>query len=101
MKVPGVISARITAPTPEQVRDARKAAKLTMAAAGLLVSATTGRGDRAWQPYEIPFGKNGHRTIPLAVWELFLLLTNQHPTLKVVSKKASDLANQTKEQITK
>jgi hypothetical protein len=81
---------RVQQPTPQEVRSARKAAGLTQAQAAALVSPAQGKGAyRAWQGYEADVGKPDHRTIPLPVWELFLLLTGQHTTLKIVSKRTS------------
>lgn len=79
---------RVQQPTPQEVISARKAAGLTQTQAAALVSPAQGRGVyRAWQGYEADVGKPDHRAIPLATWELFLLLTGQHPTLKVVAKR--------------
>lgn len=82
------IAIRITQPTPEQVRAARLAAKLTQGESALLVSAPQGRPERSWQGYEVAVGKASHRAIPLATWELFLLLTGQHPTHELVARVA-------------
>lgn len=35
------------------------------------------------------FGLPDHRAIPLPTWELFLLLTEQHPTLKLTKKRTA------------
>jgi hypothetical protein len=80
------ITARISQPTPDEVRQARLAAKLTQAEAALLVSPAQGRPERTWQGYEAAVGTRGHRAIPLAAWELFLLLTAQHPTLQLADR---------------
>jgi hypothetical protein len=82
------ISDRITRPTPEEIRAARKAAGLTQAQAAVLVSPAQGKSAyRVWQTYEVDTGKPGHRDIPLATWELFLMLTGQHQTLKLTQKR--------------
>ncbi len=73
------IGKRITQPTPEEVRAARKAAGLTQGEAGELISPALVKPYRNWQSYEVRSGGAGARAIPLASWELFLLLTNQHP----------------------
>lgn len=80
------IGLRVTQPSPEEVRQARLSAKLTQAEAARLVSPAQERADRTWQSYESDAGKKGHRAIPLATWELFLLLTGQHPSLQLISK---------------
>ena len=82
------IVARIAQPTPENVRQARKHANLKQAEAAQLVSSAQGQPYRTWQGYEVALGKKNHRAIPLATWELFLLLTDQHPTHKMVSRAA-------------
>lgn len=78
------ISQRIDPPAPAEVRAARLAAGLTQAAAALLVAdVAVERAERTWQNYEAEPGKSHHRTIPLATWELFLILTGQHPVLSL------------------
>lgn len=73
------ISKRIAQPTPNEVRAARQAAGLTQAQAGELISPAQVKPYRNWQSYEVTNGGAGARAIPLASWELFLLLTNRHP----------------------
>ena len=80
------IVSRIAQPTPDGVRQARKRANLKQVEAAQLVSSAQGQPYRTWQSYEVATGKKGHRSIPLATWELFLLLTDQHPTHKMVSR---------------
>ena len=83
------INERISSPTPQDVREARAAAGLTQAQAAALVSPAKGKSSyRAWQVYEVEVGQPDHRTIPLPTWELFLLLTGQHPTMKLTKKRA-------------
>lgn len=80
MKYPK-IAERITQPTPEEVRAARERAGLNQTEAGELVS-TANEPRRSWDKYEKPVtDKDNHRAISLPVWELFLLLTEQHPSL--------------------
>lgn len=62
---------------PAEVLDARKSAGLTQAQAAGLVHLSSGL---RWSEYE-----RGERSPDPARWELFLLLTNQHPRLRVVS----------------
>lgn len=75
------ISDRIEQPTPEEVRQARDKAGLTQTQAAQLVSPAQVKPYRSWQCYEVAAGQKSGRAIPLAVWELFLLLTNQHPSM--------------------
>jgi hypothetical protein len=84
---------RVTRPTPKEIRAARKAAGLTQAEATALVSEAQGTSAyRVWQSWETPANKGNHRPIPLLVWEMFLLLTKQHPTMKLAGKRIT--ANQ-------
>lgn len=79
------ITDRIAPPTPEQVKIARLRAGLSQAQAAALVSSASSAPRRSWGGYEKTDGVN-KRTIPLATWELFLLLTDQHPMMKAVSR---------------
>ncbi len=83
--VPLRITARVAQPEPAEVRQARERAGLTQAQAAQLISPSTTKPYRTWQNYETPPGRTDHRPIPLAAWELFLLLTQQHPRLKLDS----------------
>ena len=78
---------RLPQPTPEEIRSARKAAGLTQTEAAQLISTAGSFPYRTWQDYEAPIEKKGYRPIPMATWTLFLLLTDQHPTLKVSKRK--------------
>ncbi len=84
------ITERIAQPTPDEVRSTREKAGLTQTQAAQLVSTAKTAGYKTWAGYETPAGHPGqrsnHRAIPLAVWELFLLLTNQHPTFSLNKK---------------
>jgi hypothetical protein len=80
---------RISQPTPAQVRQARESAGLTQAQAAQLVSPSEVRPYRTWQNYETPADRSGHRPIPLALWELFLLMTQQHPTMQLQARLAT------------
>ena len=83
-----VISERITQPTPTEVRVARENAGLTQAQAAELVSTAKTKPYRTWSGYETTDTEHiNARAIPLATWELFLLLTNQHPTMKLSFRK--------------
>jgi DNA-binding XRE family transcriptional regulator len=77
---------RIAQPTPAEIRSARAHAGLTQAEAAELISPAQTTPYRSWQSYEVEQGKPGYRVMPRASWELFLLLTEQHPTHKLVSR---------------
>lgn len=62
-------------PKAAAIKAARRAAGLTQKAAALLVQ--LGANNR-WSEYE-----RGVRVMEVARWELFLLLTHQHPTLRL------------------
>jgi len=64
-------------PNSVEVAQARAQAGLTQAAASKLMLMTM----RAWQMYEA-----GDRNMPEPIFELFLLKTNQHPTLKLAAR---------------
>lgn len=68
----------LPAPTPKAVRAAREAAGLSQSQAAALVH--LGAAVR-WAEYE-----RGARSIDRARWELYLLLTNQHPNLVVTPR---------------
>ena len=71
----------VPAPTPDAVKAAREAAGLSSVAAGQLL----GKRDRgAWSKYEC-----GRMELSRADFALFLLLTQQHPSLKVVQKEGA------------
>lgn len=75
---------KLPQPHPEQVRAARKVAGLSHTEASQLVSDAGAKGYRTWQRYEAPLDSADHRPIPSGIWELFLLLTDQHPTYSMV-----------------
>ncbi len=81
------ITERISQPTPDEIKAVRKLAKLTQTEATRLVTAAKAKPFTTWQGYEAPVGSDGHRAIPLATWELFLLLTDQHPDCCLVSRE--------------
>lgn len=88
MIVSTAIVDRLPAPSPELVRHARKRAHLTQAQAAALISGAKTAAYKTWGAYELPPENRNHRSIPLATWELFLLLTNQHPTLRLGRRAA-------------
>ncbi|MEI6068707.1 MAG: hypothetical protein WCP96_15300 [Methylococcaceae bacterium] len=77
---------RINQPSPDDVRLIRESLNLTQSKAAELVSSAKKAGYKTWAGYETPIGQTNHRVIPLAIWELFLLHTGQHPTLKLIKK---------------
>lgn len=56
-------------PAPNEIKEARQAAGLSLADAAELVHASV----RAWQNWEVPKTSLQHRKMPLAKWELFQL----------------------------
>lgn len=78
-----LITERVVQPTALEVRAARTRAGLTQTQAAQLVSAAQTKPYATWQSYEVEEGNSRHRAIPLATWELFLLLTQQHPGMHV------------------
>jgi hypothetical protein len=80
------IQDRVARPTAEQVREARRNAGLSQAQAAQAVLRAKSQPYRIWQGYEAPEGSSEHRDIPLAAWELFLLVTAQHPEFMLVAR---------------
>lgn len=64
-------------PSKEAILAARKAAGLTQELAGQVMC----RHNREWRKWE-----SGDTRMSEPLWELFLLRTNQHPTLKLVPR---------------
>lgn len=79
------ISHRIDQPEPEVVRATREKVGLSQAQCIALVS-PAGRY-QTWLEYELPVEHKQHRPIPLPIWELFLLLTDQHPVWELKKRK--------------
>jgi DNA-binding transcriptional regulator YiaG len=69
-------------PTPSEIIAARTAAGQSTAESSAEVHASV----RAWQQWEAD-----KRTMPRAVWELYLLHTGQHPEKKLVKKPPTPL----------
>lgn len=67
----------IQPPTAEQVSATRQAAGLTQAKSANLIHVAI----RTWKQYEA-----GDRTPHVALWELYLLKSGQHPTLAITEK---------------
>lgn len=80
---------KLPPPSPEDIREARKRSDLSQTEAGQLVTDAGKKAYRTWQRYESPVGNPDHRAIPIGLWELFLLLTDQHPTHRMVSRDAA------------
>lgn len=76
----------LTIPTPEDVKRARTGLGLSQAQAAGVLGSKTKFAYKTWSSYEAPTDHPRHRAMPLAIWELFLLKTSQHPLL-VVSRR--------------
>lgn len=70
----------LTPPEPSQVREARRVRQLSQEDAAMLVGLSHGA---RWGEHE---SEKRHRPINAARWELFLLKTGQHPTLRLELK---------------
>lgn len=57
----------MTTPTPDMIRKARHAARLSQDEAATLLGATR----RTWQNWESPLGSANHRAMPADTWEKF------------------------------
>lgn len=68
----------ICPPTANQITDTRQTAGLTQAKSAHLVHVAI----RTWKQYEA-----GDRTPHVALWELYLLKSGQHPTLAITEKQ--------------
>ena len=91
------IAGRVSPPDPEDVRTAREKAGLTQAQAAELVSPAQKVPYKTWAAYELPVGNPNRRSIPLAAWELFLLLTGQHSTIRAVFRESGNPVSSTGE----
>lgn len=78
---------RLPQPAPADVLAARKAAGLTQTNAAQLIGPAGAKGYRTWQRFEYPVGNKDHRAIHPGLWVLFLLLTEQHPTLRLSRRR--------------
>lgn len=76
----------LSSPTPAAIRQARDNAGLSQAQAAKLISAACTSPYRTWQSYEAPAHTANHRSMPLASWEMFLLLTEQHPHFRLTAR---------------
>jgi hypothetical protein len=82
-----MIYAPLPQPTPKEVRAARKAAGLTQTGAAQVIGQAGAKGYRTWQRFEYAADNKDHRAINPKLWELFLLLTDQHPTLRLIRRR--------------
>ncbi len=83
------ISERITLPEPEEIRRVREECGLTQTQACNMV--LTGNRYRNWGGYETPDKSSPYyHEIHPAAWELFLLLTDRHPTLKLSKRRKGE-----------
>lgn len=77
----------LPAPTPEQLKDLRKAADLTQRQAAELV----GLGDHMrWSEFE-----RGLTTISAERWALFLLAVDRHPRLRIAVRRRGAMSHPT------
>jgi len=79
------INERIEHPAPEQIRIARTKVGLTQEQAISLVKSDAPY--QVWRGYEDPVSSLCHRRMPLASWELFLLMIGEHPLYEIVARK--------------
>lgn len=77
---------RVSQPSYLMVAKARANAGLTQTQAAALVSAAGTAAYKTWAGYETSPDNPNHRKIPLATWELFLLLTGQHEAFRLHNK---------------
>lgn len=77
------IAIRIPLPDHLEVKAARLRAGLNQTQAAALVSDREDSSYKTWAAYESEPSKTNARAIGRATWELFLMLTGQHPHLRV------------------
>jgi DNA-binding transcriptional regulator YiaG len=73
-------------PEPHEIVGARQASGLTQAQAAEVVGLSA---QPRWAEYEA-----GRKRMPGQRWALFLLMTDQHPRLKLVRRRGNGLADQ-------
>ena len=61
-------------PTPAKIREARESAGLSQTAAAQLIHSSRS----SWAQWEAGEDRSTHRAMHPAMWELFLIKTNQH-----------------------
>jgi transcriptional regulator with XRE-family HTH domain len=72
--------------SPAAIQAARAAAALTMQQAADLLGLS---GKSRWAEWERPRDAKGAREPSLAIWNLFLLLTDQHPEWSLKRREAT------------
>ena len=77
------ISKRVSSPSPAEIKRCRLQAGLSQMRAAKIISSVAPGSYKTWSGYEQNEGTVNHRKMPLAAWEIFLLMTNQHPTLEL------------------
>jgi hypothetical protein len=82
----------LPSPTPAAIRQARDNAGLSQTQAAKLISAACTSPYRTWQSYEALAHTANHRSIPLASWEMFLLLTDQHPRFIITARTGQEVS---------
>ena len=83
------IATRLRQPSPQEIQDTRLRLGLTPDEAGRLITHRPKPG-QIWRRYE---PSRRPRTMPLASWELFLLVTGQHPTHQMSLRSRFESAN--------
>ena len=73
-------------PTPEEVRAARESAGHTQVQAAAMVGLS---GGIRWSEYERTSSGTSSRRIDPARWQLYLLLTDQHPDWRLARRRPS------------
>lgn len=86
LTAPSPIAQRVSPPTPAEVLAARTRAGLTQTQAAALISPAGTAAYKTWAGYETSLDNPNHRKIPLATWELFLLVTGQHEAFRLQNK---------------
>ena len=68
----------LTQPTPDEIRALVQESGLSRSTAAELVHASR----RTWDKWTTRADSNDNRPMPIAVWELFLIKTGNHPSYK-------------------
>lgn len=84
---PIAITERVKPPLPSEILQLRLALGLTQTQAANIVSTREDSAYKTWRSWELPQSHPQHRRIPLSTWELFLLMTGSHPTLKLIRRR--------------
>lgn len=78
---------QLPTPSPDEIRAARKKAGLTQTQAAQLIGNAGDKSYRTWQRFEAPADNPDHRAIHPRMWEMFLLLTDQHPIYRLTKRR--------------